>query len=69
MEEDHVTLIPIGTYGKLTPDPITVANMETGLAEIRKVDEVTLLLFPDATSLNLDSDFFSINQSALTPMQ
>jgi phage tail sheath protein FI len=56
----------VGTYGKALPDAITLAKLETGLAAVRKEDEPTLLLFPDATSLSVPADFYAINNSALT---
>ncbi len=41
-------------------------DMTDGLGSIRKEDEPTLLLFPDATSLSSDSDFWAIYNAALT---
>jgi phage tail sheath protein FI len=56
----------VGTYGDQAPvDAITIGDMEDGLAAVKKEDEPTLLLFPDATSLS-SLDFHAINSSALT---
>ena len=41
------------------------ADFRTGLAEVRKVDEVTLLLFPDATALTDETTFYELYKSAL----
>ncbi|MFY7711330.1 phage tail sheath family protein [Tenacibaculum sp. MEBiC07804] len=40
-------------------------DFRTGLAEVRKVDEVTLLLFPDATALTDETTFYELYKSAL----
>ena len=45
---------------------VALDDLTDGLAAIRKVDEPTLLVFPDATSLPSDSDFYAIYESALT---
>ncbi|MFT6502900.1 MAG: phage tail sheath protein FI [Crocinitomicaceae bacterium] len=51
----------VGSY----TDSITLGSLEDGLAAVKKEDEPTLLLFPDATSLS-SLDFHAINTSALT---
>jgi Bacteriophage tail sheath protein len=43
-------IVPVGLYSGTT---VTLAPMQAGLAAISKVDEPTLLLFPDAISLSL----------------
>ncbi|GFD72605.1 phage tail sheath C-terminal domain-containing protein [Tenacibaculum mesophilum] len=42
------------------------SDFNDGLAEVRKVDEVTLIVFPDATALTDDTTFYSLYNSALT---
>lgn len=61
----------VGQYGEDASSPVTLVTMDPlsdGLAEIRKVDEPTLLLFPDATSMDSDShnDFYSLYNAALS---
>lgn len=46
-------------------DPLNTFGLNYGLTEVRKEDEVTLLLFPDAQGLS-ESDFNALNQAALT---
>jgi phage tail sheath protein FI len=45
---------------------VSLDDLEAGLAAIRKEDEPTLLLFPDATSLPSDADFYAVYKGALT---
>jgi phage tail sheath protein FI len=54
-------IISIGTYDAGTPNK---SHFETGLAELRKKDEPTIILFPDAV-LFAGNDLYSIQQSAL----
>ena len=58
-------VVSVGTYGKTSPDAVSLDDLEDGLAAIRKEDEPTLLLFPDSQSLS-ETNFYAINQSALT---
>ncbi|MFD0861709.1 phage tail sheath family protein [Sungkyunkwania multivorans] len=58
----------VGEYGAAAGDQktaVVLADLQSGLAEIRKEDEPTLLLFPDATSLAGDGDFYAIYTEAL----
>ena len=41
-------------------------DFNTGLEKVKKVDEVTLILFPDATALTDDTTFYGLYNSALT---
>ncbi|TDQ22700.1 phage tail sheath family protein [Tenacibaculum caenipelagi] len=41
-------------------------GLKEGLEEVEYIDEVTLLVFPDATSLTSDADFYSLYSLALT---
>ncbi|HLP54204.1 MAG TPA: phage tail sheath C-terminal domain-containing protein [Fluviicola sp.] len=61
-----VSVAQYGTGGTATI--IAKADLDDGLAAIRKEDEPTLLLFPDATSLTdgEDGDFYSLYKDALT---
>ncbi|MBU3660678.1 MAG: phage tail sheath family protein [Flavobacteriales bacterium] len=53
----------VGTYSVGT---VTLTALQGGLKAIEKEDEPTLLLFPDATSLSSEPDFYVIYQDALT---
>ncbi len=53
----------VGTYSGGT---VTLTALQGGLKAIEKEDEPTLLLFPDATSLSSESDFYVIYKDALT---
>ena len=62
----------VGRYGDdLDTDDtqITSINNSTdfakGLAAVRKVDEPTLILFPDATALSTDTEFYGLYNDAL----
>lgn len=64
----------VGRYGDSSlldssDSPITAitsdADFRTGLTEVRKVDEVTLLVFPDATALTDETTFYELYKSAL----
>lgn len=66
-------IVSVGRYGDgldAGDDQITSINNSDhfvqGLADIRKVDEPTLLLFPDATALSTDTEFYSLYNAALT---
>lgn len=64
-------IVSVGQYDATLPvddksTSVALDDLTDGLAAIRKEDEPTLLVFPDATSLPSDSDFFAIYQSALT---
>ncbi len=45
---------------------VSDTDFNTGLAAVRKVDEVTLIVFPDATALTDDTTFYGLYNSALT---
>lgn len=58
----------VGQYGEGEIDKVSSVTkdpLNAGLAEIRKVDEPTLLLFPDATSLADYDEFFALYGDAL----
>lgn len=62
-------IVSVGQYDTGLVNPATLvefSKLEEGLAKIRKEDEPTLLLFPDATSLNDDADFYAIFNLAMT---
>ena len=64
--------VSVGRYGdNLDTDdtPVTSINnandFNTGLAAIRKEDEPTLIVFPDATALSADAAFYTLYNNAL----
>ena len=62
-------VVSVGQYDTnlaLPATTVNLASLKSGLAAIRKEDEPTLLLFPDATSLSGDGDFYGIYKDALT---
>jgi phage tail sheath protein FI len=61
-------IVSVDQYGSGTASLIKKDDLSDGLAAIRKEDEPTLLLFPDATSMTSaeDVDFYSIYRDALT---
>lgn len=58
----------VGQYGAATP-LVSLTALKSGLDAVKKQDEPTLLLFPDATSLPSDGDFYAIYKDALTQSQ
>lgn len=63
----------VGRYGEnLDANDIKVTSInnandfKTGLTAVRKVDEPTLIIFPDATALSTDTEFYSLYNDALT---
>lgn len=60
-------IVSVGQYGS-GQNPKTVVDfnpLNNGLQEAAKADEPTLLLFPDATSLAFDADFYKLYNNAL----
>jgi uncharacterized protein len=60
-------IVSVGQYESSSP-VVDIATLTTGLTAIRKEDEPTLLLFPDATSMDPGShtDFYALYNAALT---
>ncbi|MEZ5104839.1 MAG: phage tail sheath C-terminal domain-containing protein [Draconibacterium sp.] len=65
-------IVSVGRYGKdldETDTPVTSINnstgFKTGLNLVAKVDEVTLIIFPDATALSTADEFFGLYNDAL----
>ena len=59
-------VISVGVYDDADPvTPVTMAALNTGLQELEKEDEPTLILFPDATALPEAAEFYSIYNNAL----
>ena len=62
-------IISVGQYGSEAQSPVTAINnaddFKTGLGILRKVDEPTLIVFPDATALSTDNEFYSLYDDAL----
>ncbi len=55
----------VGSYSDTVILGSSTTGLKGGLAAIRKEDEPTLLLFPDATSLGTVGDFYAIYKDAL----
>ena len=60
-------IVSVDQYGVAVNPPTLVskADLDKGLAKIRKEDEPTLLLFPDATNMGSTADFFALYNDAL----
>lgn len=61
-------IVSVGQYDSTLDTPATLverAALEDGLAKVRKEDEPTLIVFPDATSLTDDGDFYALYNLAL----
>ncbi|GAB3020416.1 hypothetical protein GCM10027284_44710 [Cyclobacterium sediminis] len=59
-------IISVGIYDDADPvTPVTMAALNTGLQELEKEDEPTLILFPDATSLPEAAEFYAIYNNAM----
>ncbi len=65
-------IVSVGRYGSdvdASDTMVTSINNSddfvAGLAEVRKVDEPTLILFPDATALSTDTEFYDLYEAAL----
>jgi uncharacterized protein len=61
-------IVSVGQYGKLLAPAtaVNLANLDNGLKEVAKEDEPTIIVFPDATSLASDDDFYGLYNNALT---
>ncbi len=62
-------IVSVDQYGAQANSPATLVSktdLDNGLAKIRKEDEPTLLLFPDATNLGNTDDFYAVYNDALT---
>lgn len=65
-------IVSVGRYGSGLDDADTQVtsinnynDFKTGLAAVEKVDEVTLIVFPDATALSTASEFYGLYNDAL----
>lgn len=62
-------IVSVGLYGSGASSQVTSPDfneLNSGLDLLRKEDEPTLILFPDAVSLDSDSNFYSLYNNALT---
>ncbi|MDE1206193.1 phage tail sheath family protein [Tenacibaculum larymnensis] len=61
-------IVSVNTYedNSNKENSISFDELKEGLDKVAYVDEVTLLTFPDGTSLASDTDFYSLYASALT---
>ncbi len=55
----------VGDYTS-TGGQLVVQDLKDGLAEVAKINEVTLLLFPDAINLATESDYYDVYSTAIT---
>ncbi|MEL6675726.1 MAG: phage tail sheath C-terminal domain-containing protein [Bacteroidota bacterium] len=55
-------IVSVGDY---STGIVARPNLEAGLAEVAKEDEVTLILFPDGTNMTPTTDYYSLQKSAL----
>ncbi len=44
---------------------VTSASLKTGLGEAAKINEITLLLFPDAINLTTEADYYDVYKTAI----
>jgi hypothetical protein len=65
-------VVSVGRYGTDLDDADTMVSsinnsddFKTGLTTVEKVDEVTLIVFPDATALSTASEFYGLYNDAL----
>jgi phage tail sheath protein FI len=63
-------IVSVGRYGSDNDDTdnatlVELASLKSGLDEVEKVDEVTLILFPDATNINDTNSFYGLYNDAL----
>jgi len=54
----------VGDY-ESTGGEIIAQNLKDGLAEVAKINEVTLLVFPDAINLGSETDYYDIHNTAI----
>lgn len=52
----------VGNYSKGT---ILAADLKEGLAKVATINEVTLLLFPDAANLDTETDYYDVHKEAI----
>ncbi len=45
---------------------VSMEDLSKGLEAIKKIDEITLIVFPDSSSLNNSTDYYDLHQEALT---
>jgi phage tail sheath protein FI len=54
----------VGDY-ESTGGQIVTQSLKDGLAEVAKINEVTLLLFPDAINIDTDTDYYGLYDEAI----
>jgi phage tail sheath protein FI len=57
-------ILSVGDY-ESTGGQIVTQSLKDGLAEIAKINEVTLLLFPDAINIGTDTDYYGLYDEAI----
>jgi phage tail sheath protein FI len=58
-------IVSVGQYSSALVTTVVFSNLNNGLIELEKEDEPTLIVFPDATSLAGDDDFYALYNNAL----
>lgn len=58
-------IISVGPYLTTFGDPIPDDALLTGLAGLEKVDEPTLIVFPEGQSISTEAKYYSLQQAAL----
>ena len=58
-------VVSAGLYEDAAQNGVDVADLQDALAQVRKYDEPTLLLFPDAVLLTDKNQFYTLQQRAL----
>ena len=56
-------IVSVGNYGG--GGVINMADLQKGLTEVAKVNEVTLIVFPDGLNMTLPGDYYSLNKEAI----
>lgn len=56
-------IVSIGDYS--TGGVIDLATLQGGLAEVSKVNEITLILFPDGLSMTTPGDYYALHKEAM----
>lgn len=57
-------IVSVGTYNTSSP-AVSNTELDAGLSALKKEDEPTLILFPDAVSLTSDTQYYALHANAL----
>ncbi len=61
-------IVSVGAY-QADGDEIVAQKLKDGLAEVAKINEVTLLLFPDSFNLSTQTDYYDVHAAAIQQCQ